>query len=76
MSPATPKLANATDIVRTTLTVVKLKRTRVSINFQKVPTSETKPMRAQTMLPYTRGGTTLNGKISNKIFEAKYVNVE
>ena len=73
---ATPKLAKATEIERTTLAVVKLKRTRINMNFQNVPTVATKPTRAYTMLPYTIGGTTLNGRMSNSIFEAKYVNVE
>lgn len=60
-------LAKAMDNSKTTLAVVKLNRTRVSMNFQKPGTVGTRPTRGYTIPPNRRGGTSRNGRMSNKI---------
>ena len=64
---ATLMLANAMESHRTTLAVVKLKRTSVSRNFQKPGTVGTRPASPYTMPPNITGGTRRKGRMSKRI---------
>jgi hypothetical protein len=66
---ATLTLAKAIESQRTTLAVVKLNKTRVSMNFQKPATVGTRPTSPYTIPPNIIGGTRRRGRISNKICE-------
>lgn len=65
---ATLMLSNTIESSRTTLAVVRLKRTNASRNFQKPATVGTSPTRPYTIPPNIRGGTSRRGRISNKIY--------
>lgn len=68
---ATPKSEIATLKNNTILEAVKLKSTRVMINFQKADTSAFKPAKPYTMEPRMKGGMTRRGMMSNKSLARK-----
>ena len=67
MRLATLVFAQAIDMSKMTLAVVRLKSTRVRMNFQKAATVGTKPTRPYTIPPKRSGGTTRSGRMSNRI---------
>jgi hypothetical protein len=58
---------------KTILLAVKLKRTRIMMNFQKHETSGLSPARPYTIDPKTNGGMTRRGMMSNRTLARKYV---
>ncbi len=72
---ATLTLANAIESKRMTLAVARLKRMRVSMNFQNVATSGTRPTRPYMIDPKTSGGTTRSGSISKRTCVSQSITV-
>jgi len=66
---ATLILANAMESNSTTLAVVRLKSTRVRMNFQNAATVGTSPTRPYTIPPNISGGTSRKGIMSNRTCE-------
>lgn len=70
---ATPRSEIVTLKNNTILDAVKLKSTRVMINFQNADTSAFRPAKPYTMEPRMKGGMTRRGMMSNKSLARKYV---
>jgi len=66
---ATLMLENAIESSKTTLAVVRLKSTRVRMNFQNAVTVGTSPTRPYTIPPNISGGTSRKGNMSNRTCE-------
>ena len=64
---ATLIFAQAMEMRKMRLAVVRLYSTSVRINFQKAATVGTKPTRPYTIPPKSNGGTTRSGRMSNRI---------
>jgi len=68
---ATPVSDTAILRNKTTLDAVKLKSTKVKMNFQKQETSGLSPASPYTIDPSTNGGITRRGSVSKTTFEMK-----
>jgi hypothetical protein len=66
---ATLMLENAMESSNTTLAVVRLKSTRMRMNFQNAATVGTSPTSPYTIPPNISGGTSRKGRMSNRTCE-------